>query len=111
MVTSPLSVHPDGVRLHVHLTPSAARDGLDRVDQDANASPRLRATVTTVPDKGKANKAMIKLLAKKLRLPKSAIQIIAGHQSRDKTLLVAGDTPMLLKQITAALVSAELMTP
>ncbi len=94
----------------VHLTPGAAHDRLDRIDQGANAAARLRVTVTTAPEKGKANKALIKLLAKKLRLPKSAIQIIAGHQSRDKILLIAGNAPMLLKQITAAFVSERLMT-
>lgn len=109
MATSPFLAHPDGVRLQVHLTPGAARDGLDRVDQDVNALARLRVTVTDVPEKGKANKALIKLLAKKLRLPKSTIRIIAGHQSRDKALLIAGDTPILLKQISAVFVSERLM--
>ena len=109
MATSPLSPHPDGVRLLVHLTPNAARDGLDRIDQDAGAAVRLRATVTTAPEKGKANKALVKLLAKKLRLPKSSIQIIAGLQSRDKILLITGDTPMLLNQIAAVFVSEGLM--
>ncbi len=98
------------MRLLVHLTPNAARDGLDRIDKNASAEARLRVTVTTVPEKGKANKALVKLLAKKLRLPKSAMQSIAGQHSRDKILLVTGETPMLLKQITAIFVSEGLMT-
>lgn len=109
MATSPVSAHTDGVRLSVHLTPNAAQNRLDRIYQDALGSTRLRATVTTVPEQGKANKALVKLLAKKLRLPKSSIQIIAGHHTREKTLVISGDTPILLKQITAAFVSEKLI--
>lgn len=98
------------MRLLVHLTPNAARDGLDRIDKNASAEARLRVTVTTVPEKGKANKALVKLLAKKLRLPKSAIQIIAGHHARDKTLLITGDTPSLTAHVTDTLVEEKLMT-
>lgn len=110
MATSPLSAHADGVHLSVHLTPNATRNQIDRIDQNADGNARLRVCVTAVPEKGKANKALVKLVAKKLRLPKSAIQIIAGHQSRDKSLLINGDTPSLLKQTTAVLVSEKLMT-
>lgn len=101
---NPVLAHADGVRLSVHLTPNAARDRIDRIDQNAGGNARLRVTVTAVPEKGKANKALVKLLAKKLRLPKSIIQIIAGHHARDKTLLIGGDTPSLTAQITAILV-------
>lgn len=107
---NPFSVHAGGLRLSVHLTPKAARNALDRIDQDARGDARLRVTVTAVPEKGKANKALVKLLAGKLRLPKSAIQIIAGHHARDKTLLIGGDTPTLTTQITAILADEKLMT-
>ena len=50
-------------------------------------------------EKGKANKAVIKLFAKKLRLPQSAFQIIAGQQSREKDLLVSGDAETLETQL------------
>ena len=86
----------DGVRLNVRLTPSASRDALERTDEDADGQRRLRASVTTVPEKGKANAALIKLIAKKLRLPKSSIRLIAGEQSRNKTILIEGDPAELM---------------
>lgn len=107
---NPLSAHADGLRLSVHLTPNAAREHLDRIDQSAGGNARLRVTVTAVPEKGKTNRALVKFLAKKLRLPKSAIQIIAGHHARDKTLLITGDTPSLTAHVTDTLVEKKLMT-
>ena len=55
--------------------------------------------VTAVPEDGKANKAVIALLAKRLKLPKSAIDIASGATDRRKTLLIDGD-PALLAQLT-----------
>ena len=90
MATKPYECLVDGVRLNVHLSPNASRTGIDRTDNVASGRARIRATVTAPPEKGKANKALISLLAKKLRLPKSSIQIIAGQQSRDKTVFFSG---------------------
>lgn len=64
---------------------------------------RLRCRVTAAPEKGKANKTVIKLLAKKLRLPQSAFQIIAGQQSREKDVLISGDMELLDQQILTLL--------
>ncbi len=50
----------------------------------------LKVWVCEVREKGKANKAVIKLLAKKLSLPKSAISIIAGHTCQTKILRIKG---------------------
>jgi uncharacterized protein (TIGR00251 family) len=111
MDTSPVSAHTDGVRLLVHLTPSAAKNQFIRIDQNANSTVRLRTTVTAAPEQGKANKALIKLLSKKLRLPKSAIQIIAGQHAREKTLVICGETSTLLTQIAAVFVSEKLIEP
>lgn len=38
---------------------------------------------------GKANKAIVELLAKYYEVPKSAVEIIRGHKSRTKTIRVA----------------------
>ena len=50
-------------------------------------------------DKGKANSAVIKLLSKKLGLPKSSVSIIAGETSRLKTLALAGDQAEIVAAI------------
>ena len=48
----------------------------------------MQVDVTVAPEDGKANKQVIKLLAKELGLPKSNLAIIRGHTSRDKTCLI-----------------------
>ncbi|MCQ2581994.1 MAG: DUF167 domain-containing protein [Alphaproteobacteria bacterium] len=46
----------------------------------------LRVHTTAVPDSGRANEAVIKLLAKHLDVPKSQIKIIRGETSHDKLI-------------------------
>jgi uncharacterized protein YggU (UPF0235/DUF167 family) len=54
-----------------------------------------------VPDKGKANAAVIALLAKALGLPKSAVTLVAGETARLKTLAIAGDGEALAARLVA----------
>lgn len=52
----------------------------------------LKIAVTAPPEKGRANAAVIALLAKVLGVPRSSIEIIRGHASRTKTLSMRGRT-------------------
>lgn len=104
MATKPYSSHPDGIRLTFHLTPNAASEGLKGLDFNGAGQARIRATVTAAPEKGKANASLVKLLAKKLRLPKSSIQIIAGQHSREKSVLVTG-APDLIQVVIEGLLA------
>lgn len=70
----------------VRVQPNASRDAVEGFGPDAAGAPVLKVRVTAVPDRGKANKAVIKLLAAATGLPKSAISIIAGDKSRSKTV-------------------------
>lgn len=81
----------DHVRLAVRLTPNAGRDGIDGAEMGADGERMLKARVTAVPEKGKANKALIELLAKQLRLPKSSISVISGETARKKILRIDGN--------------------
>jgi len=98
-----LGVHKNGLTLSLKLTPKAAKNALVRTELDSDGKIRLKATVTAAPEKGKANIALIKLLSKKLGLPKTSIQLIAGEQSRLKTVLFAGDSRALQKMLTVQL--------
>lgn len=60
---------------------------------------RLKLAVTAVPEKGKANKAVIELLADALHICESSIHIISGESSRDKRLMIEGLTPETLKSL------------
>jgi len=61
----------------------------------------LRLRVSAVPDKGKANAAVVVLLAKALGVPKSAISVASGETARLKTIAIAGDGAALAEVIEA----------
>ena len=67
-----------GTEIAVRVTPRAARNA---VTLDGEM---IRVTVTVVPEDGKANAAVIKLLAKALGVAKSRLVLVRGATSRDK---------------------------
>ncbi|MEQ8559028.1 MAG: DUF167 family protein [Henriciella sp.] len=72
------------MRLTVRVTPNASSDQiLGRASDDAGRE-FLKLKVRAVPEGGKANRAVEKLLAKTLKLPKSAVRVVTGETSRIK---------------------------
>lgn len=69
------------MQIKVHVLPRARQNSIT-VETDGT----LRVHVTAVPDGGRANEAVIKLLAKHLDVPKSQIKIIRGETSHDKLI-------------------------
>jgi uncharacterized protein len=69
------------------------------VRDDGNAV--LRVRVSAVPDKGKANAAVVALIAKALDVPKSAVSVTSGETARLKTLALVGDGAALAARIDA----------
>ena len=94
-MTSPLRPARDGVLLAVRVTPKSSRDQVMGLHAAADGTVSLAIKVTAAPDKGKANKAVIALLAEALARPKSAFKLVAGGTDRHKTILVAGNLPEL----------------
>jgi uncharacterized protein (TIGR00251 family) len=80
----------DPIRIPVKLTPGAGADRIDGWATDADGRTVLKVRVRARPVEGEANDALIKLLAKTLGVPKSAVVIRRGGQSRTKILEVAG---------------------
>ena len=91
----PYAVAGEGVRIAVRLTPKARRNRIGPVARDAEGAFAFKAQVTAPPEAGKANAALVKLVAKKLGVAKSRVSIAAGATSRRKILQVAGDTRAL----------------
>ena len=58
-----------------------------------------RIKVTAPPVDGKANKALINLLSKKLRRPKRDIEIVSGKSSRLKSVRISGLSPERISQL------------
>lgn len=86
---------PDGLVLALRVTPNAGRDAIEGVETRADGQAVLRLRVAAVPDKGRANAAVLALLAPALGVPKSCLHLVSGETSRLKTVLVAGDTVAL----------------
>lgn len=76
--------------LSIRLTPGAARDELGGQWTDEKGAQWLSARVRAVPEKGKANAALIALLAKRLDWPRSAISLESGDTNRLKRLRIKG---------------------
>jgi uncharacterized protein len=62
---------------------------------------RIKIAITAPPVDGEANAAVIELVAKALRVPRSAVAITAGHSSRRKTLAIAGVTLAQIEELLA----------
>ncbi len=84
-----------GLILALRVTPNAGRDAIEGVELRDDGSAVLRVRVKAVPDKGKANAAVIALLAHALHVPKSGIAIIAGDTARLKTAEITGSAEAL----------------
>ena len=68
----------------------------------------LKVRVTAPPEGGKANRALVALLAREWRLPKGAVQVVAGASSRHKILRLAGEPGALSARLEAWLDEAGL---
>jgi len=89
-VTSPLDVSGGRLRLAVRLQPGAGRNETGGVELDAAGKAFLRVRVTEPPEGGKANRALIKLLAKTWHIPPSCLQVVTGAKDRRKVLEIDG---------------------
>lgn len=90
-----------GIRLVVRVTPNAGADRIDGPETRDDGSEVLRVRVSAVPDKGKANAAVIALLAKALGVPKSSMAVVSGDTARLKTLEISGPSADLLARVDA----------
>jgi len=77
-------------RIAVRLTPRGGRDAVDGWGGDEAGRPLLKARVSAPPVEGEANAALIKLIAKALGVPRSAVRIASGEGARVKILTVDG---------------------
>lgn len=97
------SKHPDHLRLAIRLTPNSGRNAVEGIEAAADGEVFLKARVTAVPEDGKANKALILLLADTFRVPKSSISILSGETARKKILRIEGDPEDLEEKLKKAL--------
>ena len=87
------------VTFQIRLTPKGGRDALEGWAQSSDGSTHLKARVRAVPEDGKANAALIALLATSLDVPKSAVRIASGASARLKRIEIAGDGKALAARL------------
>ena len=100
-MSRPWSLFEDHLRLTVRLTPNGWRDALDGIETDSAGETHLKARVTAAPEKRKANKALILLIAGSLGIPKSSVSLVSGDTARKKILRIEGDPEDLAKKLEA----------
>ena len=84
--TLPYIKREDGLHIFMRLTPNSATDEVFAIEQSGSNGPYFKARVRAQPEKGKANKALIKLIAQWLKISKSTATLKSGSQSRLKTI-------------------------
>ena len=89
-----LEPHAEGVVLPVRAQPGAKRNEI-RGEQDG----MLKVSVTQIAEKGKANKALVEVLAKGLGLRRSQFVLLSGETSSHKRFLVRGVTREQLAEV------------
>ncbi|RFB79305.1 DUF167 family protein [Methylovirgula sp. 4M-Z18] len=100
MAGVPWSQRDDAVLLSVRLTPKAARDEIEDIVTLADGTVVLKVRVRAIPEAGKANAALIRLMAKALQIPESRIDLRSGATGRVKILELKGDPSSLVSRIT-----------
>ena len=81
-------LYKSGYLLRVKLAPAASSCGVRGLWQGVDNAEYLKISVTTVAEKGKANKELVKLLAKLLKVPAAKISIISGIADHLKKIYI-----------------------
>jgi len=90
------------MRFRVRLTPKGGRDAIEGWWTDGAGRPALKTRVAAPPEDGKANTALIALLARVLDVRKSDVRIASGAASRVKMIEVDGDETLLAARLAQA---------
>ncbi|MGB6120103.1 MAG: DUF167 family protein [Mesorhizobium sp.] len=88
-----------GIELRVRLTPRAAHDRIDGPAAASDGSRHIGARVRAVPEKGRANAALVQLIARWLDVAPGAVVVVGGATGRLKTLAVSGDPRELMARV------------
>jgi uncharacterized protein (TIGR00251 family) len=72
-------------RLKLRVSPGARRPGFAGRYGDA-----WKVRVSEPPEDGRANEAVLRLLADTLDVPRASVSLVSGHASRDKIVVLAG---------------------
>jgi uncharacterized protein (TIGR00251 family) len=80
-------------RLRVRVSPGAARSEIAGRHGDG-----WKLRVSAPPEHGRANDAVVSLLAATLALPRAAVSVVSGHASREKIVEFDGLSPAVAER-------------
>ena len=103
----PWRVSADAVLLSLRLTPRSSKDALEGVETLADGRSVLKARVRAVPEGGKANLALLRLLADQLDCPIRAVSLTTGATGRTKVIRIEGAPETTLARLAALLTGAD----
>ncbi|WP_374377248.1 DUF167 family protein [Dongia sp.] len=91
----------DGIRLRLRVTPKSRREGPQGFAELPEGGWALKVGINAAPEDGKANAAVVALLAKHLPVAKAAITVAAGAKDRRKLVDIRGDPAELGQALEA----------
>ena len=100
---TPVSQTKDGIIVAVRVSAGAKSSRINGTMADADGRCTLKVAVTTIPEGGKANAAVIALLAKAWLVPKRSITIQSGAAAHRKILRITGDSSALKQRIESSM--------
>lgn len=80
-------------RLKLRVSPGAGRSAIVGRHGDA-----WKVRVTEAPERGRANEAVLRLLADALAVPRDALTLVSGHGAREKIVELTGLGPALIER-------------
>jgi uncharacterized protein (TIGR00251 family) len=93
-----MSVATTRLRLRLRVSPGSGRAAIAGRHGDA-----WKVSITEAPEHGRANDAVVRLLANVLALPRDAVAIVSGHNAREKIVELTGVGPALIeRRLTSA---------
>ena len=85
--------------MRIHARPGAKRDAIEGFKAEADGGTALKVAVRAKAEAGKANAAIVKLLADTWQLPRADITLVMGAGNRLKLFHLAGEPAALLAKL------------
>lgn len=96
---APYHPHKEQVRLFLRVIPNARRESVRGLFREADGITAIKVSVSAPAEDGRANLAVIKLLARSLGLPKRSFSIESGQTDRRKVIAIAGAQDDILSRL------------
>ena len=97
---TPFAISAEGLRVRVvRVTPKARMARIEGFTRDVQGRMQLEIAVTAAPEDGKANAAVVALLAREWRFAKGTLAVASGAGHRNKVISIAGDGKALMASL------------